>query len=649
MKHDTTLLAALLLSLLPCVASAQTSRMYLQVKDASFKINGDNNVRYATTNAFKIGSSYGTVYWNLYNRDFSGYQALVVRFKKVEGNFLHISLFDYYGTEYVHNVDVANIDGEQEFIIDLMQPLKNSDGTKTLDLKRLKTLQFWNGWDDGDGVLSCTATIDEMYFEPYGGTACIGNPIVQTCYTADPAPMVSGDRLYIYTGHDEPGASGYEMNEWRVYSTADMVNWTDHGSPLRWNDFSWCKGGAWAAQAIERDGKVYWYVSCENRTLGYHVVGVAVGDSPTGPFTDQRGSSLTSQFGDIDPTVFIDNDGQAYVYYGNNALRYVLLNDDMISVKDGPHSVELTTEAFGGVKKDGVIAEGTDAFEEGPWFYRRGDLYYLVYAAGGVPEHLAYSTATSPTGPWTYRGIIMPSQGGSFTNHPGVIDFKGHTYLVYHSGMLLGGSGFQRSVCVDEFSYNDDGTIPTFNMTRTGCAPIGTLNPYERTEAETIAWSYGVKTQQESDGNVYVDSIGEGDYIKVREVDFGTEGARAFTARVKGTGGGTLSVYADNPKATALATLTVGATTGWSDLSAELASTLTGKHDLYFVFSGTGDDLMQFDCWQFTPAEADAIMTIEREAKLPTPVYTLGGMRVENPDSLPQGIYIADGKKYLNR
>jgi len=141
---------------------------------------------------------------------------------------------------------------------------------------------------------------------------------------------------------------------------------------------------------------------------------------------------------------------------------------------------------------------------------------------------------------------------------------------------------------VDEFSYNADGSIPVMNMTRTGVAPVGTLNPYERVEAETMAWSYGVKTTQDG-GDVYVTSVGDGDYIKVREVDFATTGAASLVVRAKGTGGGTLKVYADNPR------------------SATPLATLTGKHDLYFMFSGTGDDMMQLDYWQFAAAGSDAV------------------------------------------
>ena len=144
------------------------------------------------------------------------------------------------------------------------------------------------------------------------------NPIVQTKYTADPAPMVWNDRLYLYTTHDEDGSSWFTMDNWNLYSTNDMVNWTDHGVILKYSDFEWAKGDAWAPQCIERDGKFYMYVPMISRINNRGAIGVAVADTPMGPFYDPIGGPLVqTDWGDIDPTVFIDDDGQAYMYWGN--------------------------------------------------------------------------------------------------------------------------------------------------------------------------------------------------------------------------------------------------------------------------------------------------------------------------------------------
>jgi arabinoxylan arabinofuranohydrolase len=155
------------------------------------------------------------------------------------------------------------------------------------------------------------------------------NPIIQSIYTADPAPLVHNGRVYLYTGHDEDGSTWFTMKEWRVWSSADMVNWTDHGSPLSLTTFSWAKSDAWAGQAIQRNGKFYWYVPTTNRATGRMAIGVAVSDSPTGPFRDALGRPLVEN-GEIDPHAFIDDDGQAYLYWGNPNLWYVRLNADMM-------------------------------------------------------------------------------------------------------------------------------------------------------------------------------------------------------------------------------------------------------------------------------------------------------------------------------
>jgi arabinoxylan arabinofuranohydrolase len=354
------------------------------------------------------------------------------------------------------------------------------------------------------------------------------NPIIQTVFTADPAPMVYKDTVYLYTGHDEDGSKFFTMNDWRCFSSTDMVNWTDHGSPLSFKTFRWAKGDAWAGQCIYRDHKFYWYVPVKKTDGKGFGLGVAVSKSPTGPFVDAIGHSLTpGDWGDIDPTVFIDEDGQAYLYWGNPVLKYVKLNEDMTSYSG---SIVAVSFADGGFGKLSGGPRPRSQYVEGPWFYKRNKLYYMIYPAGGIPEHIAYSTSTGPTGPWTYRDTIMPviRKGGAFTNHPGIIDFKGKSYFFYHNGSLPGGGGFDRSVCVMEFKYNEDGSIPRIIHSDGGITKsVGDFNPFKRNEAETIAWESGVKTAFDEKTGVYVTDIDNGDYIKIRNVNFG-KGAKVF-------------------------------------------------------------------------------------------------------------------------
>jgi len=428
------------------------------------------------------------------------------------------------------------------------------------------------------------------------------NPIVQTNFTADPAPMVYKDTMFVYTGHDEDGSTYYTMNDWRIYSSTDMVNWTDRGSPLSYKTFSWAKGDAWAAQCVERNGKFYWYVTLSASAGGAPAIGVAVSSSPTGPFVDAIGKPLAgpSWAGYIDPTVFIDDDGQAYLYWGNPGLWYVRLNKDMVSYSGAIETVNLTTAGFGTRTGD---AKRPTLYEEGPWFYKRGSLYYMVYAGGPISEHISYSTSPNPTGPWTYRGVVMPAQGGSFTNHSGIADFKGTSYFFYHNGALPNGGGFTRSVAVEPFAYNADGTIPKLSMTSLGVVkPAGNLDPYRRVEGETMAFSKGVRVGVDAKTGVYVSQIADGDHIKLRSVDFRTAGAASFEATVAGTGTGSIELRLDGLTGKLIGTLGVGPTGGtstWKTLTTSVSGA-TGVHDLYLVFKGSGGtDLFHLDQWAF--------------------------------------------------
>lgn len=298
-------------------------------------------------------------------------------------------------------------------------------------------------------------------------TAQAANPIITDVFTADPAPMVYGDTVYLYVGQDEAASdrdNGYKMNRWLVYSSKDMKTWTSHGSPLSPADFEWARNDAWAGQTIEKDGKFYWYVPMNHKTIGGKAIGVAVGDSPLGPFKDARGSALITNdmtkatgisWDDIDPTPFIDDDGQAWLFWGNQKCYYAKLKPNMIEL-DSPIQV--------------VPDDQVKNFTEAPWLHKRKGLYYLSYATG-FPEKIAYATASKITGPWTYRGLLSEVAGNSNTIHQGIIDFKGQSYFFYHNGSTQVpriGSSFRRSVCVDYLYYNPDGTMKRVIQTTEG-------------------------------------------------------------------------------------------------------------------------------------------------------------------------------------
>ena len=475
------------------------------------------------------------------------------------------------------------------------------------------------------------------------------NPFVQTWFTSDPAPMVHDGTMYVYTGHDEDNADFFWMQEWRVYSTQDMVNWTDHGSPLALESFSWADDRAWASQTIERDGKFYWYICAHSKISKGMAIGVAVSDSPTGPFRDAIGKPLfeNGSWDHIDPTVMIESlplppsqgggtKQQAWIMWGNPRVYYAKLNDDMISFDGEVQLLDMTEEGFGAPSMDKRERgkKYKDNYTEGPWL-RKVDakkykvdpskVYQLLYAAGGVPEHISYSTAPSPTGPWTYAGEIMPlCDTKSFTNHCGVADYKGHSYFFYHTGKLPNGGGFGRSVAVEEFKYNADGSFPTIMPTDEGVKPVDKFDPFRKVEAETMAFSKGIKTEQNDQVGVYVTDIHNGDYIKLQNVHFCTKTPRTFTARVaSGLRGGQIEIRIDSLGGRLLGTLNVPGTGGWEqwqtltvdldystlkDLNAP-SRTISGLKlpsttDLYLVFKGRkGPKLFNFDWWEMQGLE----------------------------------------------
>lgn len=292
-----------------------------------------------------------------------------------------------------------------------------------------------------------------------------GNPFVTHKYLGDPAALVHDGKVYVYAGHDECplNKNFYEMNEWIVLSSPDLVTWTEHPVPLDVDAFKWAKDSAWASQVIEKDGKFYWYVTVEHAKIHGKAIGVAVSDSPLGPFVDARGSALITNdmttdrtkisWDDIDPTVFIDDDGTPYIFWGNTQCYYAKLKPNMIELDSPIHNVDLPTQ-----------------FTEAPWIHKRNGIYYLSYSME-FPEKTVYAISDSIDGPWKPMGIINELAGNCNTNHHAIIDFKGKSYFIYHNGGINPhGGSFRRSLCIEPLYYNPDGSIKPIVMTTEGVA-----------------------------------------------------------------------------------------------------------------------------------------------------------------------------------
>ena len=301
-----------------------------------------------------------------------------------------------------------------------------------------------------------------------------GNPLIRNKFTADPAPLVYDGKLYLYVGHDEyyegqdsaSGGKEFNITEWLCYSTEDMQTWTDHGYVLKPTDFEWGIGEAWASQVIEHEGKFYFYTTVQaGDPYNSKVIGVAVSDNPTGPFKDAIGKPLITDdmtdngvrgwWNDIDPTFIMDNNGQAWLSWGNGTCFLAKLKPNLIELDGEIETVDLPR------------------YVEGPWLHKRDSLYYLTYASMGAGrEAISYATATSMEGPWTPQGELTGMAENSFTIHPGIVEFNNKWYLFYHNATLtlgeIQGAIGRRSVCVDELNYNEDGTMQFVEQTKRG-------------------------------------------------------------------------------------------------------------------------------------------------------------------------------------
>ena len=280
------------------------------------------------------------------------------------------------------------------------------------------------------------------------------NPIITHIYTADPSAHVWKDgRLYLYPSHDIFPARGCDlMDKYHVFSTDDMVNWTDHGEIVNADMVKWGRpegGFMWAPDAAYKNGKYYFYFPhpSESNVAPSWKVGVAVSDYPDRDFKvlDEPMKAPDGYVGGwdmIDPCVFIDDDGTPYLYYGGGSnLCMARMKENMIELAEPLKKVK-----------------GLKDFHEGAWVHKYNGKYYLSYA-DNFPEanRMHYAMSDSPMGPWEYKGMILAANSCAMT-HGSIVEYKGEWFLFYHTSDLSHKNEY-RSVAVDKLYYNPDGTI----------------------------------------------------------------------------------------------------------------------------------------------------------------------------------------------
>lgn len=461
------------------------------------------------------------------------------------------------------------------------------------------------------------------------------NPLMTQRLGADPYAIEYDGRVYIYmTGdvveYDSTGAvkdnSYGKINTINVISSEDLVNWTDHGSiraagiggASNWGSNSWAP----AIAAKEIDGETKFFLYFAN---GGNGIGVLTSDRPTGPFTDPLGHALISRQTPncsnvnwlFDPAVLVDDDGRAYLYFGGGVPegqqanpgtgRVVELGADMISIVGEPVALDIPY-----------------LFEDSG-INKIGDTYYYSYCSnwsvseedaatlGFSSAQIVTMTSKSPMGPFTLQGAILKNPGSYFgcygNNHHCIFSFKDKYYITYHTQILesrLGISGGYRSTNISELTVNEDGTMNMVKADEAGVEQIGALNPYQSVPAETMATMAGISTapcDEQSiecgSGNMSVTEIDTGDWIAVKGVDFGSEGATKFSIDTKlAKEAGVIQIRLDNLYGEVVGYVSVpsGESDSFVKLTTDLLSTVTGKHDLFFLFYGTGYEL---DSWEF--------------------------------------------------
>ena len=470
------------------------------------------------------------------------------------------------------------------------------------------------------------------------------NPLIDYDFGADPFALEYNGRVYVYMTADqfEYDQNGNiidntysKINSLHVISSADLVNWTDHGfipvagpnGVAKWANNSWAP--AIAYKQIDGQDKFFLYF-CN----GGGGIGVLEGDSPVGPFTDPLGHALIdgSTPGTqgvpwiFDPAVMVDDDGTGYLVFGGGipagqdlnpkSARIVRLGDDMISLDCEP-----------------VMIDAPCMFEDGGIHKANGKYYYTYCsnfsgnhsAVEGYPGYgiICYMVSDDPLGPYEYCGEILQNPSTYFgvggNNHHAIFNFKGTSYIVYHAqtlGQAMGIEKGYRSTHINEVEYYADGRIVPIQADREGISQLETMSPYQLTAGETIAWQAGIKVEacdQPGQGlsevnNRTVTDIQNGDWIAVAGLDFGDKGAASFTASIAAQAGGAVELRVDSPDGTVVGTLTVPAGDGtYQTLTCDVTG-LTGVHNLFLVFTGDdqAENLMSLDTWQFTEAGESA-------------------------------------------
>ncbi|GAA5030987.1 hypothetical protein GCM10011506_21710 [Marivirga lumbricoides] len=425
------------------------------------------------------------------------------------------------------------------------------------------------------------------------------NPLINDQFTADPSARVFGDKVYVYPSHDIIATEGkgrigwFAMEDYHVFSSENLTDWTDHGMIVHQNKVPWVKPESysmWAPDCIERNGKYYFYFpTFPEDTVTYGKgfrIGVAVADQPEGPFTPEA-HPIKGVRG-IDPNVFIDKNGQAYLYWSAGDIYGAKLKENML---------ELDSEVV--TLKD-LPDEG---LKEGPYVFERNGIYYLTYPhVENKTERLEYAISDNPLGPFEVTGVIMDeSPTGCWTNHQSIINFKDQWYLFYHHNDYSPDFDKARSIRADSLFFNKDGTIKKVSPTLRG---IGLTKATAKIQVDR----YTHKSEKGT-ALAFLDSLNTfkgwkilynkaGAWVQYNSVEFEKKPLKSVMVRARSSKGGSLEIRSNELDGALVAKIKVPPSEDWKETNSSLSKMEAGIHNLFIVAKDNNEieiDWIKFD------------------------------------------------------
>lgn len=425
------------------------------------------------------------------------------------------------------------------------------------------------------------------------GIAPAQNPLIRDQFTADPTARVFQGRVYVYPSHDvNCGTDWFCMKDYHVFSSENLVDWTDHGVIVDQEKVAWVDAktnSMWAPDCYEKDGKYYFYfpaiAKAESGAKGM-TVGVAVSDTPYGPFIP-REKPIEGVSG-IDPNVFIDKDGQAYLYWAG-------AGQGLLGAKLKPNMVELDG-------KPQLIQKLPEGMKEGPFLFERNGIYYFTFPhVIKKTEALVYGMGTSPLGPFEYKGIIMDEHpSGCWTNHHSILSYKGQWYLFYHHNDLSPAFDKNRSIRADRLYFNEDGTIqkviPT--LRGVGIVPATREIQIDRFSAVSDKGASVEFIDQSKPFEGWKTVLAEKNaWIRFDDVDFNQKTVKSVRIKARSETGGRVAVQISKGGPAVEFETNIPKGTSWQVVTADLKTAPSGIQNIQIFLKGSGP--VEIDWIQF--------------------------------------------------